>query len=156
MASEDGRSAVFAGFDGSEDSRRALAWAAEECELRHSVLVVLHADRWSRVALALPTFEEEEHAEEAVLAEGIQLVAKEHPTVAVEGRRLPPPAGESLVDAARHASLLVVGSRGLGHLQQLLLGSVSRYCVEHATCPVVVVHAPPERPVAPSDRDRTT
>ena len=129
------------GFDGSEDSRRALEWAAAECELRKAKLVVLHADRWSPVALELPAFEHEVDAEEGVLDEGVHWAVSEHPSLDVSGRRVPPPAGESLVAASRDALLLVVGSRGLGHVRQMLVGSVSRYCVEHATCPVVVLRA---------------
>jgi len=37
------------------------------------------------------------------------------------------------------ASLLVVGTHGHRGVNSLLLGSVSTYCVHHATCPVVVV-----------------
>jgi nucleotide-binding universal stress UspA family protein len=55
-------------------------------------------------------------------------------------------ARDVLVKAAEHASLLVVGSRGAGPVREVLLGSVSSYCVHHAPCPVVVVRAPkPER-----------
>ncbi len=35
--------------------------------------------------------------------------------------------------------ILVVGSRGLGSLERLVLGSVSDYVVHHAPCPVLVV-----------------
>jgi nucleotide-binding universal stress UspA family protein len=135
------RTAVVVGFDGSEDSRGALEWAAAECELRTSPLIVVHADRWAPAAMAQPAFHEEEGIEEHILDEGVTLVRNGHPAVSVSGRRVPPPADESLVAAAEGASLLVVGSRGLGHVQQMVLGSVSRYCVEHARCPVVVLRA---------------
>jgi nucleotide-binding universal stress UspA family protein len=47
-----------------------------------------------------------------------------------------------LVGEARYADLLVVGNRGHGEFAGMLLGSVSEYCVTHASCPVVVVPAP--------------
>ena len=37
------------------------------------------------------------------------------------------------------ADLIVMGSRGLGLVKGVLLGSVSQYIVEQATCPVLVV-----------------
>ncbi|MGW4873030.1 universal stress protein [Streptomyces chartreusis] len=43
-----------------------------------------------------------------------------------------------LLHAAREASLLVVGSRGLGGFAGLLLGSVAQHCVQSAASPVVV------------------
>src|SRR5581483_6018419 len=44
-----------------------------------------------------------------------------------------------LVDAAGDADLLVVGSHGRSRLGELLLGSVSSFCVHHGPGPVVVV-----------------
>lgn len=35
--------------------------------------------------------------------------------------------------------LIIIGSRGLGNMQQLLLGSVSNYVVQNAACPVMVI-----------------
>lgn len=34
--------------------------------------------------------------------------------------------------------ILVVGTRGLGTIKRMLLGSVSNYCVQHASCDVIV------------------
>ena len=41
--------------------------------------------------------------------------------------------------AERKSDLVVVGSRGLGKLQKLVLGSVSDYVVRNCACPVLVV-----------------
>lgn len=46
---------------------------------------------------------------------------------------------EQLVRAGRGGDLVVVGARGLGRFQRLLLGSVSEQVLRHAACPVLVV-----------------
>ncbi len=46
---------------------------------------------------------------------------------------------EELVNAAKDADMLVVGSRGAGGFSRLMMGSVSSLVAQHATCPVVVI-----------------
>jgi nucleotide-binding universal stress UspA family protein len=62
----------------------------------------------------------------------------------VEGR-----AANTIVDAATafRAELIVVGSRGLGPLRSMVLGSVSAEVVDHAPCPVLVVRRPSVGPI---------
>jgi len=50
------------------------------------------------------------------------------------------PAAEVLLQRARKAQLLVVGSRGRGAIRGLLLGSVALHCAMHAPGPVMLVH----------------
>jgi nucleotide-binding universal stress UspA family protein len=51
------------------------------------------------------------------------------------------PAAEAIIDVAatRKSNVIVMGSRGLGTLAGLLLGSTSQKVVAHAPCPVLIV-----------------
>lgn len=48
--------------------------------------------------------------------------------------------GPVLVTQSHDAQLLIVGTRERTGLSRFLSGSVSHYCLLHATCPVVAVH----------------
>ena len=50
-------------------------------------------------------------------------------------------AAESIIAVAkaRNSSVIVMGSRGLGRLAGLVLGSTSQKVVSHAPCPVLIV-----------------
>ena len=48
-------------------------------------------------------------------------------------------ARKALVERSAGAQMLVLGSRGLGGIQSLLLGSVSAHCATQAHCPVLIV-----------------
>jgi len=51
------------------------------------------------------------------------------------------PAAETILDVAttRKSDVIVMGSRGLGTLAGLLLGSTSHKVVSHAPCPVLII-----------------
>jgi nucleotide-binding universal stress UspA family protein len=46
---------------------------------------------------------------------------------------------EELLDASKSADVLVVGARGVGRMERLLLGSVAEGVVARASVPVLVV-----------------
>jgi nucleotide-binding universal stress UspA family protein len=46
----------------------------------------------------------------------------------------------TLVDMSKDADMVVVGSRGLGTVRRVLLGSVATGLIHHAHCPVAVIH----------------
>jgi len=64
--------------------------------------------------------------------------------------------GEVICQVADETSavMIITGTRGLGKMRRTILGSVSDYLVNHATCPVMVIRDPAEierkrRPSAP-------
>jgi nucleotide-binding universal stress UspA family protein len=73
------------------------------------------------------------------LAETVKAVlgAHDEPRLTAELLHGSPP--EVLCAVSRDAQLLVLGSHGHGQLFDAVLGSVSQYCVRHASCPVVVI-----------------
>lgn len=134
---------IVVGVDGSEASVRALRWAVEEARLRNARVRAVHAWSYPHVstyhqavrALSAPLAEEAEATLDRAVREGAAGAAGvEIEQVVVEG-----PAAAALVDASSDASLLVVGSRGLGGFSGLLLGSVSHQAASHASCAVVIV-----------------
>ena len=76
---------------------------------------------------------------EALLAESIAGVRTDHPDVRLEQEVVVVAPAQCLVDASAGASMVVVGSRGLGFFSGMLLGSVSQAVLHGATCPVAVV-----------------
>ena len=140
---------IIVGIDGSRHSRRALEWAVREAAARHAPLNVLTvyqavAGYWGEPvpyledpALTEQALKEARKETDDVLDEfGVGSRPQSVTVRAVTGR----PATE-LLAAAEHADMLVVGARGAGGFERLLLGSVSTHAAHHAHCPVVVIPA---------------
>jgi nucleotide-binding universal stress UspA family protein len=134
---------IVVGVDGSDASVNALRWALDEARLRSArVRVVL---TWSYPQVS--TYHEAKHvlevpfAEEAaaVLDQIVGVTAAAAEGVEIEKKVVEGEAAPALIEAARNASMLVVGSRGMGGFSGLLLGSVSQQCAHHATCTLVIV-----------------
>lgn len=77
---------------------------------------------------------------DAVAEELREAVAEaEGDDVRVTSRLLAGPPGPRLVEQSMELDMLVMGSRGHGGVRRAMLGSVSRYVVDHAACPVIIV-----------------
>jgi nucleotide-binding universal stress UspA family protein len=140
---------VVVGLDVSDAARAALAAAVEEAAGRGAVVEVVAAyalaDRWTELYPVLSPPREEVRADLRGAAEAmVAAVLAERPEgAAVPAVRIEVVEGAPsvvLVEAARGAELLVVGSRGRGALRGILMGSVALHCVMHAPSPVMVVH----------------
>ena len=136
---------IVVGVDGSPTSKQALRWALAEARCHDSTVRVVTAASFPYSAgeiahqAALSAAEPLEQAAHTLQDDAVQAVGDATNGVSIQRLVVQGPAAAALLDAARDADLLVVGSRGRGGFVGLLLGSVSQQCVQHATCPVVVV-----------------
>lgn len=138
----DRPSRIVAGVDGSPSSRAALAWAVRQAELTGArVEAVISWQYPAGYGWPAPVLQSLDFAGAAAqaLAEAVTAVAAGHEGVEIAQRVVQDHPAAALLAAADGAELLVVGNRGHGGFAGTLLGSVSRHCVDHAHCPVVVV-----------------
>lgn len=132
------------GFDGSQESQRALAWAAELARAASARLRVLsvHEPTLSAslaVGGGLATASINDVLRRERHHELEQAVAALDPDIDTSEKLLEGGAREHLANESGELDLLVVGSRGYGPLRAVLLGSVSSGLVRSAQSPLVVV-----------------
>ncbi len=140
---------IVVGVDGSELSRHALQWAIDDGRQHGSSVEAVHA--WHDVYAGSGTPYSVQLLDPRVYSDAADALVDDV-VDSVDAAGLAAPIGRTVVhdapahallEAAKGADLIVVGSRGRGGFAGLLLGSVSQQVVHHATCPVVVIpHAP--------------
>jgi nucleotide-binding universal stress UspA family protein len=142
---------VIVGVDGAATTDAAIEFAVEAAARRGGPLVALH------VWCALPKhnlgpdlpghydYTEAQQEAHRLLAELMAGWRSKVPDVPLELRAVQSMnPSYTLIEASAQAGLVVVGSRGRGGFPGLLLGSVGRDLVGHASSPVTIVH--PARP----------
>lgn len=140
---------VVVGVDGSEPSRRAVDFVAA-LALERDVEVDVVGAAESLLGPSSLRFAVREPIRSLAAEADAQEQARLHEVLvratAVLGERIRvhthTPIGDparQLLERAAAADLLVVGSRGLGAVRRLLLGTVSEKVLQHAPCPVLIV-----------------
>jgi nucleotide-binding universal stress UspA family protein len=122
LALDDLRGSIVVAVDGSDHGQRALRWAACQAALEHRRLLVVGVGDGASAAVT--------EASGAALALHPDLTLLPH--VATGDVR------SVLIECSASAAMLVLGSRGLGPVRSILLGSVSAAVSAHASCPVVI------------------
>ncbi len=132
---------IVVGVDGSECSVRALEWAVDEARRSGAALQLVSAWLFP-MALGYAfsrTVSDEQKVAQQVIDLSMASVHALAPEIEVTGETGEQMPAAALVAASVGADLLVVGTRGHGGFEGMLLGSVSQHCARHATCSVVVV-----------------
>jgi len=137
---------IVAAVDGSAEALRAVGWAVREAVLRDAPLRIVSAAALPprmtprRDAQGPSTVAEVMTADrDRALIAAAERATAIAPDLLVSTDDLSGPVAQAVTDSGAGASMLVVGSRGVGAFAAMVLGSVSRYAATHAACPVVVV-----------------
>ena len=121
---------VIVGVDGSETARKAVRWAAREAKLRGMKLELVSAweiptysyvSRYGYPAISEEMMKSLTTRAEGHLAEALDEARAEAREVQIETIAVEGQPAKVLVEVAKGANLLVVGSRGLGGFRELLL-----------------------------------
>ncbi|MDE8668676.1 universal stress protein [Pseudarthrobacter sp. H3Y2-7] len=134
---------VVVGVDGSEQARVAVLEAADQAERLGATLRVICAVPQFSGSLAWVPAPVDRQALFADIREQLEAgkawLKSHYPNLQVESEVKDGSAVDVLVDASRHAELVVVGTRGRGGFTGMLLGSTSGGVLAHTKGPVMVV-----------------
>ena len=130
---------VIVGVDGSAASKHALRWAADYAVAMGHQLEAVAVWEMPATYGWITSTQDPVPTDTALAGLGSVVAEVVGTTPHVELTVSRGHAAYVLSEASKRANLLVVGSRGMGGVKAMLIGSVSQYCVQHAYCPVVVV-----------------
>ena len=132
--------------DGSENGKRALQHAISVSERNEAQLIIVHV---ANIVSAISNFDQtpisggyvSEQIAEDMEETGNDIVKDVPADLKVKSVFEVGSPGPAVLAVAKkyNADLIVMGSRGLGPLKGLFMGSVSSYVTSHSTCPVLVV-----------------
>ena len=134
---------ILVPIDGSEISERTVEQAIYLAEINQAKLDFLYVANINQLAinacLSEAILEAVTKAGNVILDRAIEKVPKD--LIQVEGYTETGSPAVAILEFAEKmdSDLIVIGSRGLGLVKGVLLGSVSQHVVERAKCPVIVV-----------------
>jgi len=147
---------ILVPIDGSEPSNRALDYALDLAEELDAEVVILSVVP----PVTLPVFSEEPGITpiitprdidrynsklratfENVLSEALARARTKKPDLRVSTKLLEGRPADKIVEVAERENfdLIIMGSRGLSGLRELLLGSTTRRVADHCTKPLLII-----------------
>jgi nucleotide-binding universal stress UspA family protein len=143
---------MLVAIDGSESATKALDYAlslAETCDAEVQIVSVIPPveSLMPRFSLTAPPIhyslfiDEVEKRLKTVLSDTLTEAKEKRPSISISMRLLKGRPAHTIVQTAQEEGfdIIVVGSRGLSGINELVLGSVSDRVADLATCPVLIV-----------------
>lgn len=154
MNSTENVTPIVVAVDGSDSAHQAARWAATQAARRGRRLRFVHAYEfpleYDAVLVDRMTLHDAvRRTATDVVQKAMATIEPASPDLPIESATLHGPAAATLRDASRDASLLVLGSRGLGGFTGLLAGSVTVALAAHGHCPVAIIRGEEAAPEAP-------
>lgn len=133
---------VIVGIDGSQSALEAALWAVDEAiALRVPLQLVDVVEPADGQVIDPGDRSPEMAAATLAVRKAVTAVEATERPVTVEGEILVGRPVQALLDAARGATMLCIGARGLKHATQGRIGSTAAALSTAAHCPVVIVRA---------------
>ena len=135
---------VVVGVDGSAASTGAVAYAANTAATRGVPLLLVTTYTVPAAMFAegmippQPVYDELEKEGLPIVEQAKATALKVAPGIEVSYAIAEGNPAQVLIDYSRKVKMIVLGSRGLGGIKGMVLGSVSAAVASHAFCPVVV------------------
>jgi nucleotide-binding universal stress UspA family protein len=134
---------ILIAVDGSKHSDAAFDVATDIAQKYGSQLLVLHVFQGGTGpgTLVSPGYEDDMRSIGQQILNSYEAKVKERDLQNVTMLLQEGDASQRIIETAREVKcgLILIGSRGRGSFQELLLGSVSHKVTNHADCPVLVV-----------------
>lgn len=138
---------ILLAFDGTDGAEHALQKTKEYAQLNKNIrihLVYVNEKPKTVIGDALitkPNFDESDlNSESITKLHAAQAELEPLASTSIEVLVSDQPADELIAKAAElQCDLIIIGSRGIGGLKKLFLGSVSSHVVNHASIPVLVI-----------------
>ncbi len=137
MTDNSSTAPVIVGIDGSDTAIYAAGWAVDEAVNRGVPLRLVYVAKATH--LGSDEYYEDIHRGNASLEAARAAVEASGKPVQIETKILEGRPGTTLVAASWDASLVCVGSVGIGRYAQAILGSTATELAEAAHCPVAII-----------------
>lgn len=136
---------IIVAVDGSDAAKTAVRWAANTALKRQAPLRIAASYTMPQFLYAegmVPPqelFDDLQGETQDKINQAEDIAREIAPDITIEHTIAEGSPIDMLLEMSKEATMIVMGSRGLGGLSGMVMGSVSASVVSHAHCPVVVV-----------------
>lgn len=131
------RAAIVVGIDGSRAALDAARWAADEAARRSAPLRLVYATKSTHSSA--DDYYADVHRGQAALAAAKTACESGDARATAESAIVSGPAGQALIDESDGATLICVGTAGIGRYAQSVLGSTVIELAKKSHCPTAII-----------------